>query len=255
MRWIDKSGPAPNALTSYISAQQALEPPVGLSYNDYPGRRDLRDALVAEQFGLCAFTGVPIDKRDSGPKLTTSSKKGQVGFSVHNAHLKPRCVCERELVAAGKSPGRDLGEDMDYKNIVAALEVKGTDSEKFGPSVAGEWWEPGNCVLPTHQNCETDLRYDDGGGIHGNNAAAVQTINKLKLGHGILSSWRREALRAFLDPANPSHHTATHLQAVVTAMSQPRTGRLPDYSFVIKNVAESLLELAAVSADSGLAES
>lgn len=57
-------------------------------------------------------------------------------FRVHNEHIKTQQRCKQELRDDGKTPGIDLGEDMDYKNIIAALEVKcdgGTmESERFG---------------------------------------------------------------------------------------------------------------------------
>ena len=241
MRWIDKSGPIPLPLQEYIEAQSTLEIPVGLDYRNFPHKGALCRALTAEQFGLCAFTGAPIrDTPFQEPRMTATGKYG-----VHNAHLKPQARCRQELVDAGRRIGRDLGEDMDHRNIVAALEVRGSRGETFGAAAAGDWWDPGNFVSPTLSECEQRFRYAESGAIESEEADGEETIKRLILDHPTLSEWRQYAVRAWIDPLRVEDYSQEHLQRVVAAMDEPEGGALPDFCFVIKHVAEQLLNEAA----------
>jgi hypothetical protein len=236
MRWIEKGAAPPAPLVEYLTVQIPVG--VNLDYDSYPAKRDLRLALTQEQFGLCAFTGVPVDERLSDVE---SPPETGIKLKSHNAHLKPRTICKDELIAAGKEPGKDLGEDMDYKNIVAALEVQGCKDEMFGAAAAGDWWEPELFVSPTNPDCEKKFHYFHSGKIEGTDPASNKTIEKLCLTHQTLAGWRNKAIFTFINPEIPDHFTAPYLMDVLSAMDPVGKDKLPEFSFVVKHVAQSLL--------------
>jgi hypothetical protein len=61
MRYIAKSVDPPNSMIDWLADQL----PVGLNldYQSFNDKRALRLELIAEQYGLCAYTGTPIDER------------------------------------------------------------------------------------------------------------------------------------------------------------------------------------------------
>ena len=145
MRYIAKHATPPPALTEFLDVQLPIG--VNLDYDQgFTRKRELRGALVEEQFGLCGYTGAPVDDRIA--KLTTAT--GGIGacrlpvFIPHTEHLKPRRICREELISQGKRPGHDLGEDMDYHNMIAALLVNGTKQEKFGAAAREDAGDAGS---------------------------------------------------------------------------------------------------------------
>jgi len=242
MRWIRKSKTPPKPLDDYLTAQ--LPTGVNLSYESIPG---LLDALTEEQYGLCAFTGSAVDDRienvdTSIPEAVDDNHR--VRIKNHVAHLKPQSVCRNELVAAGKEPGKDIGEDMDHNNMVAALEVNGTPNETFGAAAAGNWWDPNDFVKPTDKSCEGKFLYSISGKIDGTDQSAKTFIGKLKLDHRTLDGLRSSTIQAFFNPENPDDFRESHFKKVISAMDIKTNNKLPEFSFVIKHVAEDLYRKA-----------
>lgn len=231
MRHIAKSVLPPQSIREWLEIQI----PVGLNLN-YPNfnrKPALRQELIAEQFGLCAYTGAPIDERLGG------FHNMNYVFQSHIEHVKPRAVCEEELVARGGIYGVDLCEDLDYRNLVAALEVKRkppAKSEIFGAAARGQYILP---VTPLQTDCENRFRYDGYGGIHGVDMPTNQTIGLLKLNHPTLVDWRRGAIAGFL----PDELTFSkeELTQIIEQLGQPNQGKLPEFSFCIRDYARSLL--------------
>src|SRR6267378_1657088 len=100
MRYIEKPANPPVSICEW----RAVQLPVGLnldygSFNDKPA---LRQELIREQFGLCAYTGTPIDERLMG------YHDHNFVFQAHIEHVKPRSVCKAELEARGGHYGREL---------------------------------------------------------------------------------------------------------------------------------------------------
>lgn len=191
-----------------------------------------------EQCGLCAYTGAGIDSRlgaliDPGAKLK---------FSAHNEHLKPQSVCKAELKAAGKTYGVDVGEDMDHRNIVAALLVSGagkkvTKDPLFGASHRENDPVP---ILPTDATCEQRFTFDLSGGIQPATAgdqAAVDTIAALNLSHKALSRWRAVAVTTFIEGIE----NRADAERIVAMTATPNNGSLPEYCFAIRQVVQQLL--------------
>ncbi len=231
MRYIVKSADPPASIREWLVVQL----PVGLNL-DYPSFNDkpaLRRELIVEQYGLCAYTGTPIDERLVG------YRDANLVFQAHIEHVKPRSVCRAELIARGGNYGRDLCEDMDHRNLVAALEVKRNPparSEIFGAAAHGEEVLP---VTPLQPGCEERFQFDENGGIHGLDEPARTTIGLLKLDHATLITWRRGAIAGFFPPDLALTHV--EIERLVEQLAQPTVGRLPEFSFCIRSYARSLL--------------
>ncbi|MGP0063615.1 MAG: hypothetical protein ACLQGP_08475 [Isosphaeraceae bacterium] len=231
MRYIVKSADPPASIREWLDAQL----PVGLnldyaSFNDKP---QLRRELIAEQYGLCAYTGTPIDDRLGG------YHDANLVFQAHIEHVKPRSVCKAELTARGGIPGRDLCEDMDHRNLVAALEVRRNPParpEIFGAAAHGDEVLP---VTPLQPGCEERFQFDENGGIHGLDEPAGKTIDLLKLDHATLIGWRRGAIAGFFPP--DLELTRAEIEGLVERLAQATDGRLPEFSFCIHSYARSLL--------------
>jgi len=253
MRCITKSEDSPTSIRDYLAAQQAVGH--GFSYRTFsqtsiPGcggtrGHQLCEQLTAEQFGLCAYTGAGIDKR-----LGTASAPGKnLKFSAHNEHLKPQSVCKKELIAAGKKVDVDLGEDMDPKNIVAALLVSGDGKTKIAPEdrfgAAHRENDPVP-VKPTDTDCERRFRFDGLGRVEAadpNDLDAQQTIKVLNLTHGTLCGWREQAINLFIDAIDSKKDA----ELIIQKTTDPENGCLPEYCFAIRQVVQEMIDLANFS--------
>ncbi|HID30568.1 MAG TPA: hypothetical protein EYP19_11265 [Desulfobacterales bacterium] len=236
MREIRKNATCPTCLSDFIASQQKIGPPVvNLTYSSFqnPGRQELREILTHEQFGLCGYTGAPVDDRISNLR----SPNQEVSFSNHIEHLKCQKTCKKELANKGLVYGEDLGEDLDYNNLIAALEVRGAHSEQFGAVYKGN---STLSVWPTHERCSERFRFREGdGGVDGLNAEGCHSIDILNLKHETLMGWRKGAIDAFFNPEVSL--TRQDLEIILQKMEGPVDGRLPEFAFVISNIARQYL--------------
>lgn len=250
MRYIQKPDEVPPAIRDYLAAQEPVGH--GFSYKTFsrtsvPGAGGTRGhqlctELTAQQFGLCAYTGAGLDER-----LGTSPAPGRpLKFSAHNEHLKPQSVCKAELIAAGKTYDEELGDDMDHRNIVAALLVSGDGTKKvaakdlFGAARRENDPVP---VKPTDPGCEQRFEFDVLGGIKAadaSDAEAIQTISVLNLDDETLTGWRMNAIEIFLEGIESREDA----ELAVRKTSEPENGRLPEYCFAIRQVVEELIQPA-----------
>ncbi len=245
MRWISKSDQQPPSIRDYMKAQAIVGH--GFDYKTFAstaspnggGRgRQLCRELTAKQCGLCAYTGAGIDSRLG----TLSDPQAKLKFSAHNEHLKPQSVCRQEMEAAGKIYSVDVGEDLDHRNIVAALLVSGagkrvTKNSLFGAAYRGNDAVP---ILPTDKNCENRFAFDLSGGINSASAgdhAAVDTIAALNLGHETLTGWRAQAITVFIEGIE----NRADAERIVARTTTPENGWLPEYCFAIRQVVQQLL--------------
>lgn len=219
MRKIEKGAP-PACLTEWIELQRPAE--VNLTYENFREKPALLRVLISEQFGLCGYTGLRVRPDNS-----------------HIEHVKPQSACTVELEASGGKVGRDLCDDLNYYNMIAALTVDG--AKPFGASAKGGWYDPARFVSPLDEGCDERFTFDLLGGVDtraGDDDAAKKTIKVLNLGHPTLVDARRGTLEAFF-PAELI--TRDYLEGVATRVDEPVEGELPEFSFVIKLVAEDLL--------------
>jgi hypothetical protein len=224
----------PACLQNFIDGQLAIVPePVNLTYRDFPSKGPLRLILTLEQYGLCGYTGVAVDDRIS--KL--QSLGGYVNYSNHIEHLKCQQACCADVAANGQEYGRVLAEDLDYRNMIAALEVRGAEVEHFGAVAKTSQSLP---ILPTNESCAECFAFREGdGGVDGRNADATTSIEVLALNHETLKIWRLAALGAWLDPHIVQ--TRDDFLAVLRAVTVPADGQLPEFAFVIESIAREYL--------------
>ncbi len=231
MRRIVK-GQTPDCLQTFIDEQLAIKPePVNLTYNHFRDKAKLLAILTEEQFGLCGYTGAPVDGRIS--KLTSD----KAAFRNHIEHLKCQATCRRELVDSGREYGRDLCDDLNYLNMIAAVEVRGAESEHFGAVCNINDPLP---ILPTQEKCDECFKFREAdGGIEGVNDEGATAIKVLHLDHDTLNVWRKAAIGAWLDPK--IIETRKDLEVVVQVMDHPVDGQLPEYAYVIGSIAKEYL--------------
>lgn len=169
MRQIRKQ-PPPAELTQWIAANRNLP---NCNYGSLGGNlgRTIREALVAEQKGLCAYTGRKIDPD-----------------TCHIEHLKPQEHCQHL-------------EDVTYRNLVAAVPQPNTPKLPYGAHLKDNWPSDDQAELfvsPLQEGCSARFSFNFRGEIQPSNSddtAAAETIKRLGLDHQILIAFRREAIR------------------------------------------------------------
>lgn len=236
MRYIAKRD-VPACLQDWVNAQLEMEEPVNITYAAFPNGSQLLGELTDEQFGLCGYTGARVDKeRVSGLNISTASP---ASFRNHIEHLKCQAACKKEVRSAGLTYGRVLGDDLNYHNMIAALEVKGSEDEQFGAAIKKDNILP---ILPTDPECHDHFRYREDGGIDGRTEAGSEAICILRLDHDTLCGWRESAIDEWLDDA--ILQSREDVLKVIEAVQIEVNGRLPDFSFIIEAIASGYLDIS-----------
>jgi len=165
MRFIVKRG-EPESFIAWKALKNEEWTP---SFDDLanPQKRDVSDALIKEQRGICCYC-----ERELGAK------------DYHLEHLNPQAAHDED--------------DLDFNNLLCSCLNK---TAKGDPLHCGK--EKGDKVLPIHPfqtNCQQQFTFTGDGKIKGVNEAANQTIKILALDLGKLNDLRENALEPFLDP-------------------------------------------------------
>ena len=166
MRTIDQQL-EPTAYAEWRAASQVRDE-VNYGYDLLPGnlRYEVKAALIADQRGLCAYTGIGINADRS-----------------HIEHLIPQSHCVR-------------GEgDVDYANMAACYPAPGDPWIPFGAVFKANWPSPAEAhlfVSPRSVGCEGRFLFSIRGviSVPANDNAAEETVKRLGL-----SNKRLEALR------------------------------------------------------------
>lgn len=224
----------PACLQTFIDSQLSIQPePVNLTYNNFRDKAELLAILTIEQFGLCGYTGAPVDERIS----RLSSPSGEATFKNHIEHMKCQDECKKELVQRGGEYGRDICDDLDHHNMIAALEVRGSEPEHFGAVKKKNKHLP---LLPTLERCEECFQFSEGNGsITGLDDEAETSIKILDLNHDTLKWWRKAAIEAWLDPDIVK--SREDFKAIKQIMELPNGDKLPEYAFVICSIVKEYL--------------
>jgi uncharacterized protein (TIGR02646 family) len=165
MRFIVK-GDEPESFRAW----KALENEDWIPSFDYlgnPQKRDVYDALIKEQRGICSYCERELEGKD-----------------YHLEHLNPQAAHN--------------GDDLDFNNFLCSCLNK---TAKGDPLHCGQ--EKGDEILPIHplqSNCQQQFTFTGDGKIKGVDDAASQTIRILALDLGKLNDLRENALDPFLDP-------------------------------------------------------
>jgi hypothetical protein len=227
MRWLPKPDRPPESIRKFLDEE--FDDRSNLIYDSGFNRKaELLQELTEEQGGLCGYTGVAIDSRLASRNPPAKTKP----FRGHNEHLKPQSLCKKELEDRGLEPGKVLGEDLDHKNIIAALEVQASRGEIFGAS--GRPLRALLPVVPIHRDCEIRFRYLANGRIEGLDNDADVTIEHLKLNHPTLVGWRRLAWETY---RNLPQEEADLLRS---RFPDRQVRPSPEFAFVLENILAQL---------------
>jgi len=132
-----------------------------------PEKRDVYDALLKEQGGICCYCERELKGKD-----------------YHLEHLNPQAAHD--------------GDDLDFNNFLCSCLNK---TAKGDPLHCGQ--EKGDEILPVHPhqaNCQERFVFTANGKINGVDEAAKQAINILALDLGKLNDHREKVLEPFMDP-------------------------------------------------------
>lgn len=226
MRKIDKQGQSPKCLTDWIPRKEKSGKATYSEFKKSRGSKELRQELAQEQSELCAYTGA---KLYDGNALTE--------------HIYPRSWTKQAL---GKAYGRRADKDLDYYNLIAALDYNVSESEKFGAHAKANDYDAQLFVSPLVASCEQAFTYNEFGGITGNSYEANYTMMLLRLWHPTLANERLGAIQAYFP--NPDDEefpfpTFERIKEISETIMQPDAdGKLKPYCFVIKAVADSYLK-------------
>lgn len=172
MRYIHK-GEEPESFKAW-KALAKTTPNWGYSYLQNPEKRELHEALLREQGHICCYCGMRIT-------LTSS----------HIEHLKPQ-----------STPDPDLS--VEYTNLLASCQREREPRKPIHCGVAKDnWYDEDLMVSPVKPNCTDFFIYTDDGQILETNtpekkAAAITTIDKLRLNIPKLIAMRKEVIKNLL---------------------------------------------------------
>lgn len=220
MRQISK-GAEPADLTAWKAQNRAL-PNYCYASLSAAHRLSIRTALVEEQKGLCAYTGRRID----------------VG-SCHIEHLRPQSHCP-------------VGEDVDYRNLVAGVPAPNTPQLPYGAHKKADWpsgEEEHLFVSPLSADCAARFLFRLNGEVEARNPAdnaAVETIKHLGLNDQALVKLRKAAIDATLQirgrgPASIGIADARRRLRDFEQAEQ-QVGTLEPYSFVLVQALEKQIQ-------------
>jgi uncharacterized protein (TIGR02646 family) len=169
-----RSRSEPVAFTEWRASSQN---DINYGYDLIPSdlRSAIKDALISDQRGLCAYTGIGIDQD-----------------RAHIEHLLPQKHCQ---------PGQ---EDVAYMNMVSCYPGPNSAYVPYGAVFKADWptrQEQHLFVSPRSAGCEARFMFSIRGKISAaeNDVAASETIKPLVLDHHELEGFRREAISATLD--------------------------------------------------------
>jgi uncharacterized protein (TIGR02646 family) len=178
---------------------------------------DLEAILVAEQGGLCAYTGRRV-----------------AAGSFHLEHLLPQHHCS-------------YGEDAEYGNIVVCWPQPNCGYEpRYGARRKGNWpsrLEQARFVSPLRPDCSARFSFNQLGEIAATNeedAPVKETIQRLALSDDELTELRGNAIRGFLAPAGKwltlaqCRRLAEQLDRVSTSVDNGGNDLLTPYCFAIR---------------------
>lgn len=228
MRYIDKSGPVPDCLQNFINDQLNVEGgPTNLHYNNFPKKAELTRVLVAEQKGICGYTGRYMDS-----------------VNWHNEHVFPQSLCRNAVKNAGREVGKEVCCDLHYNNIIAAIKVDG--AKPYGATAR----TPGVLlpINPMQQDCENRFLYTETGEIipaEKDDIEALDTIKELSLNDKGLLDLRFGRLQAIVADGFLLEVTKSELEKIIADCDAlDDSGWLPEFAFVTKSVALNALPFA-----------
>ena len=184
---------------------------------------DLKHQMYDEQGGLCCYCGLRIFKDTEGRKQSVE-------------HVIPKSA-HRELVG-------------EYKNLLLACSSTEEDANLLGvdstfhPSLRHCDNSKDNTTLhytPLMPECEEVFHYDAVGNVQAVNDEAKEDVDTLQLNCNLLRVRRKAALNILFDENNDLITDEELRRISINIMARDSDNRLPEFCFVIKDVAESLI--------------
>jgi len=219
MKHIIKMG-QPHELHLWFNSQPVVDGRrINCSYkSDLPSdvKNIIKQQLLAEQGGLCCYTGVRINNQKS-----------------HIEHFKPQRLCQNH-------------EDVDYDNLLAAYPDDNTPCS-FGAKAKDDWYNTQLLINPLREDCETHFRFDQYGDIKPANEQdepAKETISRLRLDDDTLTDFRKQAIETALFHKGKLLSVAK-LQNITQRYCERNSKQLfRPFCFVIIQAAQELLRKA-----------
>jgi uncharacterized protein (TIGR02646 family) len=186
----------------------------GVGYSQVPSklRELLKESLLKDQRGLCAYTGIRIEAENS-----------------HVEHLIPQTHCKDN-------------QDIQYSNMVACYPAPDQGCQ-FGAKKKDCWPDSSQTVLfvsPRSNGCEARFQFDEQGRISPASVtdnAAGETIEKLGLGDNYLVALRKTAIKAvLLFKGIPLDKNQTNRKIAALNRKEEDGGTLDAFSFALKQV-------------------
>ena len=235
VRTIKKRSP-PASLTEWRALRLAANRSEGMECTYQEMRRHqgvleaVEAALVAEQGGLCAYTGQRI------AIVPPDSATGDPLSDFHIEHLTPQAHCA-------------YGQDADYSNIVACWPRPNCGFEPaYGARKKGSWpstAEQSLFVSPLRADCSERFAFNRRGEIKpakAGDTAAEETIRRLGLEDHTLTALRRAAIQGYLGfrPISlaQARRLANHLLSESDMVNRGALVRLTPYCFAIEQALE-----------------
>lgn len=203
-------------------------------------RSALLQSLLEEQGWLCAYTGLRIQEDE------------RKGPDAHIEHLKAQEHC-------------GYGEDVEYSNMVACYPRPNYKVEPPYGAVPKKNWpdysdqsQVALFVSPLSNGCESRFSFAASGKISASSptdAAAVATIQRLRLDHEELTAYRKAAIRATLSPNNkPFSLSVASAQLRLDGLrrSERSGAKLEQFCFVLRQALERHIERATARRDGKL---
>jgi hypothetical protein len=117
----------------------------------------------------------------------------------------------------------------------------------FGAHAKQDWYDQKQLVTPLRKNCEDRFQFDQLGNIshkRKNDQAAIETINRLGLNHGMLIDLRKQAINAALSPKGRWLSKQQLGQVAQSYCERKATKPFRPFCFVIAQVADQLQKKA-----------
>jgi len=208
MRPITK-GEAPECLLKWIEEQCNARQTT--DYYAFDQGKKLKEHLLDEQFGLCAYTG----------RLVVASQ-------VSVEHIKPYSKCRNEKAANGLM----VGEDVDHMNMVATHRTYAPN--EYGEALRGNWFNA-NYISPLEHDCGTHFSFELDGNIASNTLRGQAMIAKLRLDHPKLVEERRAAIDSAVDDLANSLDELGSISNFIAHTLIPVGRQLPTFVFVLES--------------------
>ena len=223
MRWIRKP-PEPCALTKWRASHSSdVNFGYALLRSSQETIQAVTDALLREQGGLCAYTGISIGTD-----------------TCHIEHLKAQAHCLPE-------------EAVSYDNMVACYPSPNPDRKTpYGAEQKGSWPHPSEqhlFVSPFDRTCENRFAFNLRGEIReqeDRDQAAKTTIEKIGLDHRELVALRKAAIQGTLGKSNDLPLRAARRR--LNSLRSHREGRRDPFCFVlVQALQKHIVRLEAIA--------